>query len=264
MIPFRISICIPMTISSLILHGTGWIRYSLLNRQTCDLIRAVSGIHPRMFVGSTTHSGVTYSYVSHLHCQHHWYRPSHVCRWYDMTHSYVWRAKFIYDSLVWVTWLLSTCRRQEHYPDRFAECVTWLIHVCDMTHPCVWHDSSMCVTWLIHVCDMTHSCVWHDSFICHACICVASHIVSAHGIAPDTFADDATPLPIMWHDSFICHVYLTHSYVSHTKHSCVWHDSWVICDMTHESYATCLIHHMRHAYHDHGKRQRPHLYVMRS
>ena len=26
-----------------------------------------------------------------------------------------------------------------------------------MTHSCVWHDSFMCVTWLIHVCDMTHS-----------------------------------------------------------------------------------------------------------
>ena len=24
----------------------------------------------------------------------------------------------------------------------------------------------MCVTWLIHVCDMTHSYVWHDSFTC--------------------------------------------------------------------------------------------------
>jgi len=44
--------------------------------------------------------------------------------------------------------------------------VTWLIHVCDMTHSCVWHDSFMCVTWLIHGCDMTHSHVWHDSFTC--------------------------------------------------------------------------------------------------
>jgi len=34
--------------------------------------------------------------------------------------------------------------------------VTWLIHTCDMTYPCVWYDSSMCVTWLIHMCDMTH------------------------------------------------------------------------------------------------------------
>jgi len=30
----------------------------------------------------------------------------------------------------------------------------------------VWHDSFICVTWLIHMCDMTPSYVWHDSFIC--------------------------------------------------------------------------------------------------
>jgi len=42
--------------------------------------------------------------------------------------------------------------------------VTWLIHMCDMTHSYVWHDSFICVTWLIHMCDMTHSYVWHDSW----------------------------------------------------------------------------------------------------
>jgi len=26
----------------------------------------------------------------------------------------------------------------------------------------------MCVTWLIHMCDMTQSYVWHDSFMCHS------------------------------------------------------------------------------------------------
>ena len=31
---------------------------------------------------------------------------------------------------------------------------------------CVWRDAFMCVTWRIHVCDMTHSYVWHDAFIC--------------------------------------------------------------------------------------------------
>jgi len=35
-----------------------------------------------------------------------------------------------------------------------------------MPHSYVWHDSFICVTWLIHMCDMTHSYVWHDSFIC--------------------------------------------------------------------------------------------------
>jgi len=55
-------------------------------------------------------------------------------------------------------------------------CVTWLTHMCDMTHSYVWHDSFICVTWLIHMCDkthswpihmrgVTHSYVWHDLFI---------------------------------------------------------------------------------------------------
>ena len=78
-----------------------------------------------------------------------------------------------------------------HY-DSFM-CVTWLSHMCDMTHLYVSHDSFlrviyhiqstnaaldmsvselyvihnsfMCATWLIHTCDMTNPCVWHDSFI---------------------------------------------------------------------------------------------------
>ena len=36
----------------------------------------------------------------------------------------------------------------------------WLIHIDHL----VMNES--CVTWLIHMCDMTHSYVWHDSFIC--------------------------------------------------------------------------------------------------
>jgi len=35
----------------------------------------------------------------------------------------------------------------------------WLIHVCDLTHLCVWQDSFMCVTWLIRIC--------RDSFTCN-------------------------------------------------------------------------------------------------
>ena len=39
-------------------------------------------------------------------------------------------------------------------------CVTWLMHMRDVTH------SFICVTWLIHMCNVTHSYVWHDSFMC--------------------------------------------------------------------------------------------------
>jgi len=37
--------------------------------------------------------------------------------------------------------------------------------MCDITHPCVRHDSFISVTWLIHMRDMKHSYAWHDSFI---------------------------------------------------------------------------------------------------
>jgi len=77
--------------------------------------------------------------------------------------------------------------------------LTWLIHMCDMTHSHVWLDPFLCVrrfshsnvwqdsftvflhkssrrtwsptltTWLIHMCDMSHLYVWHDSFICVTC-----------------------------------------------------------------------------------------------
>jgi len=100
-------------------------------------------------------------------------------------------------------------------------CVTWLIHICDMTHSYVWHDSFICVTWLIHMCDMTYSYVWHDSFICVTChihMCDMTH-------------------SYMWHDSFICVTWLIH--MCDMTYSYVWHDSFVyvtwlihICDMT--------------------------------
>jgi len=63
-----------------------------------------------------------------------------------------------------VTWLIHMCDMTHSYVwhDSFI-CVTWLIHMCDKTHSYVWHDSFICVTWLIHMCDMTHSYVWHDS-----------------------------------------------------------------------------------------------------
>ena len=88
-----------------------------------------------------------------------------------MTHSYVW-----YDSFTCVTWLI-------HIHD-VTHSYVWheLIHMCDMnsficltwTHSYVWHDSFKCVTWLNHMFDMPHSYVWHEliymcdmnSFIC--------------------------------------------------------------------------------------------------
>jgi len=71
-----------------------------------------------------------------------------------------------------VTWLIHMCHMTHSYAwhenlirDLFMSCeVHW--DLCDMAHSCLWHDSSICVTWLIHMCDTSQSYVWHDSFIC--------------------------------------------------------------------------------------------------
>jgi len=69
-------------------------------------------------------------------------------------------------------------------------CVTWLVHMCDMTHSFVWRDVFIRVLYLIHMRDVAHSEVWYDAFICVIwCVvdswmshdtykCVMSHLLS--------------------------------------------------------------------------------------
>jgi len=76
-------------------------------------------------------------------------------------------------SCVWYYWFMSLMWLISRWHGRF-------IKMCDMNHskcviwiiPSVRHDSFICVTWLMHMCDMTHSsavydnsCVRCDSFI---------------------------------------------------------------------------------------------------
>jgi len=81
-------------------------------------------------------------------------------------------------------------------------CVTWLIHMCDMT-------LFICVTWLIHMCDMTYSYVWHDSFMC-----------------------------VTWHGIFTFNVpWLTYSHVI-----CMSHVTRMKCAMTHIFHSSAKTH----------------------
>ena len=68
--------------------------------------------------------------------------------------------------------------------------MTWLIHICDMAHSCVWHDLFMCVTWLfptLFICvtyKPCHTYEWvmshtHMNESCHTYEWVMSHIEMA-------------------------------------------------------------------------------------
>jgi len=129
---------------------------------------------------------------------------------------------------VWHVFVCVTCSFTRQ-ADSFI-CVTWLIHMCDMTHSCVRHDSFKCM----QMCDLTHSNVCHDSF--HSVMCDMTHSNTVHIFV----------FLYVWHHSptvrlksFICvtrHRYvcdMTHPYVtcrSHVRdvtHTLAWHDSFI-------------------------------------
>ena len=136
------------------------------------------------------------------------------CSVLDDTHTLAPLSHVQHDSFICVTWLMSP----DVFQGRHA-----LIHMCAMTHLCVWHETFMCVIWNIHVCDMTYSYVWHDSFmsvtwLIHMC---------------------GTTHSCVWLDSFICEKLLI--YMCDMTHSYVWHDLFIrvtllihVCDMTHQ------------------------------
>jgi len=155
------------------------------------------------------------------------------------------------------------------YIVRLPECVTWLIHMCDMTHSYVWHihmcdmprsyvwhdwfvcvtwhhvcvwmcsrfhrlcivPLSVCATWLIHVCDMIDSCISMTSFI-HTCDMIDLHAWHVSSMRVDALA-------------FSSAMYRRIAYACDLTHSCVW--TWWIhmCDMIHsyvwQDWCTCVI-----------------------
>jgi len=105
-------------------------------------------------------------------------------------------------------------------------------------HSYVWHDSFICVTWLIHMCDMTHSYVWHDSFICvtwciHMCDMLCSHV------RYEPFIRVTWPIHMFdfshsyaWRVWFMCVTWRIHMcdmphHMCGMMHSHVWHGSFI-------------------------------------
>ena len=130
------------------------------------------------------------SHVSWLIYIHTW-----LFHTWDMTLSYLKRHSLFETCCTYkwvmshqnVTWLIHLCNISHSYVchDSFI-CVTWLIHMCDTTHSDLRHDAFICLSWFIHMCDMNHSYVWHESFICpysespslFRVICVLSNCMS--------------------------------------------------------------------------------------
>ena len=79
-------------------------------------------------------------------------------------------------------------------------------------HTCI-YVWDVCVTWLIHMCDMTHSSVWHDSLTFWArCIssCPKSQWVMSH-----IWMSHVTHMNESCHtyEWVMSHIHLTHTYM---------------------------------------------------
>jgi len=86
----------------------------------------------------------------------------------------------------------------------------------DMTRSYVWHGSFICVTWLVHIGDMTCIYVGHDSFVWGRDSCSSRR---AHRHAHDS----CTYIHI--------HIYIyIYTYTHRPTRSRVWYDS--TCDLT--------------------------------
>jgi len=108
----------------------------------------------------------------------------------------------------------------EHVIAGAMQCVTPLIHMCDMTRSYVWPASFIRVTWLIQMRDTTLSYVWHDfiHYVGVAMKAATSCILCRNCLHPLPLRNDSCiRMPWLIHmcdmtNSYVCHD-LTH-YVS--------------------------------------------------
>ena len=148
----------------------------------------------------------------------------------DLTHFCVmWRMHMFNGTHSYVPWLIHTCLtpwyawRDSFMCDVTKSCITRFIRTRDVTHSHTCRDWFMCVTWLIHMCNVTQLYVWYDcaTWLIHMCDVT-------HPIAQVTLMCNVTH-SYVWRDSFICVTWLIHmwhdSFISDhlIAHSCRWH-----------------------------------------
>jgi len=140
----------------------------------------------------------------------------HIHTW-DLTHLYVWRGTFTGE--IWLILMIDlTCLCM--WFDLFmyviwplfdpSICATRLIHLSNLAHSHVRHDSFTCETWLILMWDMTHSHVRHDSFTC------ATWLVYTWAIDDTTQCATNIAVSVTW------------CFTPHTWHHAIMYLTWLI------------------------------------
>ena len=118
-----------------------------------------------------------------------------------------------------VTWIIHFSRFAAISP-ALDICVTWLIHMCDMTHSYVWDDSCIRVTWLIKMCDMAHSFASCGAQTLYGFNSLSN--LSFNSLSKYLKRKGAKPRPCY---TWICHVNLVNEHVTSIKQSryiCEW------------------------------------------
>jgi len=127
-----------------------------------------------------------------------------------------------------------------------STCVIWLVLMCDMTRPRVFHDSSTCVSYIFHTCDTTHPHVWHESFTRVTWLTCVTRLIKTC----DTII----------HVCGMTHVYLCHTscctcliLIGHLgqKEPCKW---WLFGGMRPATNGILCICVIRHVAHTHAQR----------
>jgi len=122
-------------------------------------------------------------------------------------------------------------------------CVTWLIHICDMTHSYLWHDSFICVTWRIHVWHDSSETypLWqkptHDPWYLNSRVTWLIHVCDMTHQRPPLYYDSQRTTLNIWiyvlHDAFMCVTRLIRDLPSTTIANARTLTSEFMCDMTH-------------------------------
>ena len=157
---------------------------------------------------------------------------------WDLTYSRVWNDSFIFASYHTYTRVSSNTwmHHVAHINQLLSQiwiCVTWPIHMYDMTHLYVWHDAFTCVNWIMYMCDMTHSYAWHDSSICATWLIYTCDLTPAYRARLLTSCAPAKLVSTGTHTQ----VWLQISYVTWRIHTVTWLITcvtWLIhmCDIT--------------------------------